>query len=208
MTNDKMPDDDRYVIEDTGESIEDIEHEMEVAAEEAVDATGGSSPEPPAAETADVAEWKNRYMRALADFENFRKRSEREKTEFFKYALAGTFKDLLPILDNFDRALDHAEEGDDFHKGVLLIYKQLFDMLKKAGLRPIEDRNVTFDPNIHEAVIREENDSVPNQTVLEVLQKGYFLHDRLLRPALVKVAVGGPEAVRATSSADDSESQS
>lgn len=194
MTNEKMPDDDRYVIEDTGESIEDIEHEMEVAAEEAVDATGSSNPAPAAAtETADVAEWKNRYMRTLADFENFRKRSEREKTEFFKYALAGTFKDLLPILDNFDRALDHAEEGDDFHKGVLLIYKQLFDMLKKAGLRPIEDRNVTFDPNIHEAVIREENDSVPNQTVLDVLQKGYFLHDRLLRPALVKVAVGGPE---------------
>jgi molecular chaperone GrpE len=193
VTNDKMPDDDRYVIEDTGESIEDIEHEMEVAAEEAADATGSASPEPAGTEAADVAEWKNRYMRTLADFENFRKRSEREKTEFFKYALAGTFKDLLPILDNFDRALDHAEEGDDFHKGVLLIYKQLFDMLKKAGLRPIEDREVTFDPNIHEAVIREENDSVPNQTVLEVLQKGYFLHDRLLRPALVKVAVGGPE---------------
>lgn len=194
MTNEKMPDDDRYVIEDTGESIEDIEHEMEVAAEEAADATGGPPPVPPAAaETADLAEWKNRYMRTLADFENFRKRSEREKTEFFKYALAGTFKDLLPILDNFDRALDHAEEGDDFHRGVLLIYKQLYDMLKKAGLRPIEDKGVTFDPNIHEAVIREENDSVPNQTVLEVLQKGYFLHDRLLRPALVKVAVGGPE---------------
>ena len=194
MTNEKMPDDDRYVIEDTGESIEDIEHEMEVAAEEAADATGGPTSVPPAAtETADVAEWKNRYMRTLADFENFRKRSEREKTEFFKYALAGTFKDLLPILDNFDRALDHAEEGDDFHRGVLLIYKQLYDMLKKAGLRPIEDKGVTFDPNIHEAVIREENDSVPNQTVLEVLQKGYFLHDRLLRPALVKVAVGGPE---------------
>lgn len=193
MTNDKMPDDDRYVIEDTGESIEDIEHEMEVAAEEAADATGSPGPEPAGPEPADVAEWKNRYMRTLADFENFRKRSEREKTEFFKYALAGTFKDLLPILDNFDRALDHAEEGDDFHKGVLLIYKQLFDMLGKAGLRPIEDREVAFDPNIHEAVIREENDSVPNQTVLEVLQKGYFLHDRLLRPALVKVAVGGPE---------------
>lgn len=194
MTNDKMPDDDRYVIEDTGESIEDIEHEMEVAAEEAADAAG--SPDSPAAattETADVAEWRNRYMRTLADFENFRKRTDREKAEYFKYALAGTFKDLLPILDNFDRALDHAEEGDDFHKGVLLIYKQLFDMLKKAGLRPIEDRDVTFDPNVHEAVIREENDSVPNQTVLEVLQKGYFLHDRLLRPALVKVAVGGPE---------------
>jgi molecular chaperone GrpE len=194
VTNDKTPDDDRYVIEDTGETIEDIEHEMEVAAEEAVDATAANSgPATAHAETADVAEWKNRYMRTLADFENYRKRTDREKAEFFKYALSATFKDLLPILDNFDRALDHAEEGDDFHKGVLLIYKQLFDMLKKAGLRPIEDSGVTFDPNIHEAVIREENDAVPTQTVLEVLQKGYFLHDRLLRPALVKVAVGGPE---------------
>ena len=194
MTNDKMPDDDRYVIEDTGETIEDIEHEMEVAAEEAADATApGRAPAAAQAETADVAEWKNRYMRTLADFENYRKRADREKGEFFKYALSGTFKDLLPILDNFDRALDHAEEGDDFHKGVLLIYKQLFDMLKKAGLRPIEEGGVTFDPNIHEAVIREENATVPTQTVLEVLQKGYFLHDRLLRPALVKVAVGGPE---------------
>jgi molecular chaperone GrpE len=193
VTNDKMPDDDAYVIEDTGESIEDIEHEMEVAAEEAADATSSNPAQASAPETADVAEWKNRYMRTLADFENFRKRTEREKAEFFKYALSGTFKDMLPILDNFDRALDHAEEGDEFHKGVLLIYKQLFDMLRKAGLRPIEDRDVTFDPNIHEAVIREENDSVPNQTVLEILQKGYFLHDRLLRPALVKVAVGGPE---------------
>jgi molecular chaperone GrpE len=188
-----MPDDDRYVIEDTGETIEDIEHEMEVAAEEAVDATADREPATAQPETADVAEWKNRYMRTLADFDNYRKRADREKNEFFKYALSGTFKDLLPILDNFDRALDHAEEGDDFHKGVLLIYKQLFDMLKKAGLRPIEDSGVTFDPNIHEAVIREENDKVPTQTVLEVLQKGYFLHDRLLRPALVKVAVGGPE---------------
>ena len=194
MTNDKTPDDDRYVIEDTGETIEDIEHEMEVAAEEAADATApGRAPAAAPVETADVAEWKNRYMRTLADFENYRKRADREKGEFFKYALSGTFKDLLPILDNFDRALDHAEEGDDFHKGVLLIYKQLFDMLKKAGLRPIEEGGVTFDPNIHEAVIREENATVPTQTVLEVLQKGYFLHDRLLRPALVKVAVGGPE---------------
>jgi molecular chaperone GrpE len=194
VTNDKTPDDDRYVIEDTGETIEDIEHEMEVAAEEAVDAAAANPGSPTArVETADVTEWKNRYMRTLADFENYRKRTDREKAEFFKYALSGTFKDLLPILDNFDRALDHAEEGDDFHKGVLLIYKQLFDMLKKAGLRPIEESGVTFDPNIHEAVIREENDSVPTQTVLEILQKGYFLHDRLLRPALVKVAVGGPE---------------
>ena len=100
---------------------------------------------------------------------------------------------MLPILDNFDRALDHAEEGDEFHKGVLLIYKQLFDVLQKHGLKPIDESGVQFDPNIHEAVVREEDDSVPNHTVTALLQKGYFLHDRLLRPALVKVAVGGPE---------------
>ena len=102
-------------------------------------------------------------------------------------------RDLLPVLDNFDRALDHADEGDEFHKGVSLIYKQLYDVLQKHGLRPIDESGVAFDPNIHEAVVREENDSVPSHTVVAILQKGYFLHDRLLRPALVKVAVGGPE---------------
>jgi len=189
--NDSGIDDDTYVIEDTGETIADIENEM---------AMSDAAPEAPAAEapaasdvTPGADEWKNRYMRTLADFENFRKRSEKEKQDFFKYALSGTFKEILPVLDNFDRALEHAEGGDDFHKGVLLIYKQLFDALKKTGLRPIEDVSVTFDPNIHEAVIREEDPSVPNHSVTALLQKGYFLNDRLLRPALVKVAVGGPE---------------
>lgn len=190
-------DDDAYVIEDTGESVEDIEHEMEVAAQEADDTLSrprGAPGPPPASESSDDAQqWKNRCMRAIADFENFRKRSEREKTEYFRYALAGLMKDLLPVLENFDRALEHAEGGDDFHKGVLLIDKQLYEILKKAGLKPIEEANVPFDPNIHEAVIREENPSVPNHTVVAVLQKGYFLHDRLLRPAMVKVAVGGAE---------------
>ena len=102
-------------------------------------------------------------------------------------------KDILPVLDNFDRALEHAEEGDEFHKGALLIYKQLFDLLQKHGLKPIEESGVHFDPNVHEAVVREEDDSVPSLTVVAVLQKGYYLYDRLLRPALVKVAVGGPE---------------
>ena len=188
---DTPADDDTYVLEDTGETIEDIEQEMEEAAEEAV----GVTPAAASAAGGDpgAAEWKNRYMRTLADFENFRKRSEREKQDFFKYALANTFRELLPVLDNFDRALDHAEEGDDFHKGVLLIYKHLFDALTKAGLKPIEDANVPFNPNIHEAVVREEDPAVPNHTVTAILQRGYFLQDRLLRPALVKVAVGGPE---------------
>ena len=198
-----MPDndnnDDSYVLEDTGESIADIEHEMEVAAQEADDTLTHQKTHPggataiPVTESDDLRKLNDRYLRTVADFENYRKRSEREKDDFRKYAIANLLRDLLPVIDNFDRALDHAEEGDDFHKGVLLIYKQLYDILQKAGLKPIDELNVRFNPNIHEAVIREENPAVPSQTVTAILQKGYFLHDRVLRPALVKVAVGGPE---------------
>lgn len=178
-------DDDAYVIEDTGESVEDIEHEMEIAAQEA--AEGRPAAAPPA------EDFRDRYVRTLADFENFRKRAEREKEDFRRYALVGVIRDLLPVIDNFDRAIEHAEEGDEFHKGVALIYKQLFDVLQRHGLKPITESGVRFDPNIHEAVVREEDPSVPSHTVVAVLQKGYFLHDRLLRPAMVKVAVGGSE---------------
>ena len=202
MAEDNTPktdatDDDTYVIEDTGATVEEIEREMELTAEQAAqdpaagesgrDADAGSSLQ------AENRELRDRYLRAVADFENFRKRAERERADFFKYALSGTLKDLLPIIDNFDRALEHAAEGDEFHKGVLMIYKQLVDVLQKSGLRVIDEAGVHFDPNIHEGVVREEDPSVPSQTVLAVLQKGYFLHDRLLRPALVKVAVGGPD---------------
>jgi molecular chaperone GrpE len=195
--NDDKPEDDTYVLEDDGQSVEQIEHEMEKAAQEAA----GDTPTPPPAATPATDEalvkenrdLKDRVLRTLADYENYRKRADREKQDYFKYALADTIRDLLPVLDNFDRALDHAEEGDDFHKGVSLIYKQLFDVLKRHGVKVIDEGNVRFDPNIHEAVVREENADVPSHTVVAVLQKGYFLHDRLLRPAMVKVAVGGPE---------------
>ena len=140
-----------------------------------------------------MSEWRDRYLRTLADFDNYRKRADREKHDFFRHALASVFREVLPVLDNFDRALEHAEEGDEFHRGVALIYKQLWDVLQKQGLRAIDDANVRFDPNIHEAVVRDEDPSLPSQTVVEILQKGYFLNDRLLRPALVKVAVGGSE---------------
>jgi len=196
VIDENNPTDDSYVLEDDGQSVEQIEHEMELAAQQAAaDAPAG----PAGAASADAAlqkenrDLKDRVLRTLADYENYRKRADREKQDYFKYALADSIRDLLPVLDNFDRALEHAEEGDDFHKGVLLIYKQLFDVLKRHGVKPIDESGVHFDPNIHEAVVREENAEVPSHTVVAVLQKGYFLHDRLLRPAMVKVAVGGPE---------------
>jgi len=183
--NENDANDDAYVIEDTGESVADIEQEMEAAAQEAVAGTPAAAPQ--------NEDFRDRYMRTLADFENFRKRSEREKADFQRYALGSVIRDLLPVLDNFDRALEHADEGDEFHKGVSLIYKQLFDVLQRHGVKPITESGVRFDPNFHEAVIREDDPSVPSHTVTAILQKGYFLHDRLLRPAMVKVAVGGPE---------------
>lgn len=193
-------DDDAYVLEDTGDStIEEIEHEMELAAKQAAGnaaarpGADAAQAEVPSAILDENRDLKDRVMRTLADFENYRKRADREKSDFYKYALTGVLKELLPLLDNFDRALEHAEEGDDFHKGVLLIYKQLLGVLQKNGVTPINESGVKFDPNIHEAVVREDDPSVPSQTVTAVLQKGYFLHDRLLRPAMVKVAVGGPE---------------
>jgi len=192
--------DDTYIIEDTGGSVEELEREMMETANEAAGLDEAPvEPDVSGSGVADAAlreeneQLKSRVLRTLADFENFRKRTEREKTDFFKYALTNFMKELLPILDNFDRGLDHAEEGDEFHKGVLLIYKQLFDVLHKNGLTPIEEAGVRFDPNVHEAVVREDDPSVPSHTVTAILQKGYFLHDRLLRPALVKVAVGGPD---------------
>ena len=193
MAENDTPDaDDAYVIEDTEGSVEEIEREMRETAAEAAAEPEPDEPDPaPAADPQD--DYKGRYVRALADFENFRKRTEREKADFARYATANVLRDILPVLDNFDRALDHAAEGDDFHKGVLMIYKQLFDVLQKNGLEPIGEPGVAFDPNIHEAVVREEDPDLPNHTVKDILQKGYILHDRLLRPALVKVAVGGPE---------------
>ncbi len=186
--------DDTYIIEDTGDTVEDLEREMRETAEEAAAAAArANAPVTDDTLRAENQQLKDRVLRTLADFENFRKRSEREKADFFRFAVGALMKDILPVLDNFDRALEHAEEGDEFHKGVLLIYKQLFDLLEKSGLKPIIEAGVPFDPNIHEAVVREEDDSLPSHTVSSVLQKGYFLHDRLLRPALVKVAVGGPE---------------
>jgi molecular chaperone GrpE len=201
MDENRRPDgeeaDGTYIIEDTGGSIEEIEREMREAAQEAVSDTpadpAGDAPQTDEGLRRENEDLKNRYLRTLADFDNLRKRTEREKTEFARYATSGVLKDLIPALDNFDRALQHSDADDEFHKGVELIYKQLYDVLTKHGLRSIDEVGAHFDPNIHEAVVREEDPSVPSHTVTAILQKGYFLHDRLLRPALVKVAVGGPD---------------
>ena len=120
-----------------------------------------------------------------------RKRAEREKNEYFRHALANFLLDLFPISDGFDRALAHASEADledDFGQGVAMIRRQLDELLKKYGVSEV-DTSGAFDPNVHEAVATERAAGAPKDSILEVLRKGYFLNEKLLRPALVKVAV-------------------
>jgi molecular chaperone GrpE len=139
----------------------------------------------------DLDEMRDRHLRKLAEFENHKKRSERERQEYFKIALAGFANDFLPILDNFERAVTHAKPQDlesDVGQGILIIRKQLGELWKRYGLIPI-DTTGAFDPNLHEAVATEKTDRVPPNTIVEELQKGYFLNDKLIRPSLVKVSV-------------------
>ena len=131
-------------------------------------------------------------LRKSADFDNLKRRTEKDKAEYFRFALAEAFADILSVVDNFERALQHRGDatGEEFHAGIDMIARQLADTLKKYGVVEVPARDLPFDPNVHEAVVREVTETAAPGTVLEVLQKGYLLHDRLLRPARVRVAAG------------------
>lgn len=139
-----------------------------------------------AAERADL---KDRLLRTMADFDNFRRRAERDRSEFIQFAAVEIVRDLLPVLDDFQRAMKVETADRDYAKGIELIYQRLFETLKKAGLEPIEAAGQPFDPNRHQAVDRVETEEVADQTVLEQYQSGYNFKGKLLRPAMVKVAV-------------------
>jgi molecular chaperone GrpE len=131
----------------------------------------------------------DRLARMQADFENARKRAAKEQQDFRDYALADAIKSLLPTLDSFERALQTSQnEKSELRGGVELIHKQLQDSLTKLGLRPIPAKGEPFDPRLHEAIEMVETADVPDHQIVEELQRGYKLKDRLLRPAMVKVA--------------------
>lgn len=130
-----------------------------------------------------------RMARQQAEFENARKRAAREQQEYKDFALADTLKNLLPILDSFDRALQiKVDKPEDLRSGVELIRKQLQDALEKLGVRPIPAKGEPFDPRLHEAIEMVDTDEVQDHHVVDELQRGYKLKDRLLRPAMVRVA--------------------
>lgn len=130
----------------------------------------------------------DRLARAQAEFENARRRAAKEQQDFRDFAAADAIKALLPVIDSFERALRVKSESGDFRSGVELIYKQLQDALGKLGVQTIPAKGEPFDPRYHEAIEMVETSDAPDHEVLEELQRGYKLKDRLLRPAMVRVA--------------------
>lgn len=179
--------------------IEGQEEEIELIFEEDEQEDSGSVPTVDDAEAAgrveqlqsELDQLRELYLRKLAEFDNYRKRTERERVELHRTAGESVVRDLLPVIDNFERALVHGDEMDSkgFREGVEMISKQLFDVLERQGLAPIEPVGEEFKPEYHEAVQRVEDSEQEVGTVVSVLVKGYFFGGKLIRPAMVAVAV-------------------
>jgi len=143
-------------------------------------------------EAGKVKEYVDKMLRLRADFENTHKRLEREKQDFVKFANEGIILELLNILDDLERTLDlaqkHQQDLPAFLKGVGMILAHLYEMLKEYGVRPIEAEGKLFDPHFHEALMQVENKELPEHTIVEELQKGYWMNDRVIRTTKVKVS--------------------
>jgi molecular chaperone GrpE len=168
----------------------------------------------------DRDEFKDRYLRTLAEIDNFRKRVKKEKEEYQKYVLSEFLLDLLQVYDNLERALKAktpsqkkenilnllvSEDEKSIISGVEMIYKQFSDLLKKYNVVEIEALNRPFDPNIHQALSKEEKEGIDEPTVIEVYQKGFMYNDKLLKPTLTKVAVPKEKVADSEDEADDEE---
>ena len=182
----EMKEEAEQAAEETAEAESEKTEEQEVQEESKEEAKGGKE-EPE--EDAD-----RKYLRLMADFQNYKRRVEREKKDLYSYANEKIMGDLLEVLDNFERALgqDTAAAADDggagFMEGMEMIFKQLTDVLKKEGLEEINALGEEFDPNLHNAVMTEETEEYESGKVSGVMQKGYTLKGKVIRPSMVKVA--------------------
>jgi molecular chaperone GrpE len=138
---------------------------------------------------AEKADLNDRLLRGRAEFENARRRAERERSDYLQFAAMDLVRDILPVLDDFERALKVETSDREYAKGIELIYQRLYEALKKLGLEPIETEGRKFDPNVHQAVERVHTEDAKDQSVLGEFQRGYNFKGKLLRPAMVRVAV-------------------
>ena len=182
------------VDETTENTVNDAENTVDAGAE-AVEAEVVEDTEEAVVDAAQVLEelkneFDNRYKRLQADFDNVRRRTNQEKEQLSGFVKGNVLADLLPVLDNFERAVQSPAEGDakTFLDGFVMIHQNLMATLQKHGLAPIEAVGQPFDPNLHQAIMRVETDEYPEDTVVEVLQTGYTVDGRCIRPAMVKVS--------------------
>ena len=170
------------------EEAADAETVEEATAEEKTEA-GGEEPAEEAQPEADPEEeaWSAKYVRLMADFQNYKKRVEKEKSDIYAYANEKLVTELLTVIDNFDRALAHESADESFVEGMRMIFKQLSGVLEKAGLEEINALGEDFNPMFHNAVMMEDNDAYESGKVTNVMQKGYMLNKKVIRPAMVMV---------------------
>ena len=179
--------------EQTEETVENTEVKEENTAEETVE-TVEENKEPTMEEKLAEAQKQakdnlDKYIRQLAEFENFRKRSNSEKTAMYSNGVRDTVEKLLPVIDNFERAVEAADDKEDpMYKGVEMILKQFMEILENLGVKEIPSKGEPFDPNVHSAVMHIDDESCDENVVVEVFQKGYTLGDKVIRPSMVKVA--------------------
>ena len=179
--------------EQTEETVENTEVKEENTAEETVE-TVEENKEPTMEEKLEEAQKQakdnlDKYIRQLAEFENFRKRSNSEKTAMYSNGVRDTVEKLLPVIDNFERAVEAADDKEDpMYKGVEMILKQFMGILENLGVKEIPSKGEPFDPNVHSAVMHIDDESCDENVVVEVFQKGYTLGDKVIRPSMVKVA--------------------
>lgn len=179
--------------EQTEETVENTEVKEENTAEETVE-TVEENKEPTMEEKLEEAQKQakdnlDKYIRQLAEFENFRKRSNSEKTAMYSNGVRDTVEKLLPVIDNFERAVEAADDKEDpMYKGVEMILKQFMEILENLGVKEIHSKGEPFDPNVHSAVMHIDDESCDENVVVEVFQKGYTLGDKVIRPSMVKVA--------------------
>jgi molecular chaperone GrpE len=189
--------------------LDDQSTDLESAMRDAMAAVEGRRGDAPAAGTPGGAdevaklrqeniELRDRAIRTLADFDNFRKRSERERQESRRYALLEPMREFLTVADNLDLALSAQGSAEDLKRGVEMIHRQMSELLRRFGIVEVPAIGQPFDPTLHEAVSREESREVKVPTVVAELRRGYKMHDRLVRPSMVKVAVPA-EAAAASS---------
>ena len=175
------------VMEEASEEAEAEEPEEEKA-EEKAEADAEAESEEKKEEASAEEQESERYMRLMAEFQNFKRRAAKEKSDIHAFANERLIGDLLPVMDNFERALEtETEDIEGYAKGMQLIFEQMKTALEKAGLKEIEALGLDFDPNVHNAVMTDNTEEYENDKISKVLQKGYKLNDKVIRPSMVAV---------------------